>query len=54
VDDDPLVWEPKDATYICEVPKELGRVTKLSVRNGKVVAETASGTQMIVPQPRQK
>lgn len=52
--DDPLIWKLKEATYVCDVPKELGRVTKLSVRNGRVVAETASGTQMIIPTPRQQ
>jgi hypothetical protein len=37
------------ATFICEVPAELGAVTELEVKNGKVVAETESGVQMIVP-----
>jgi hypothetical protein len=37
------------ATYVFDVPKALGRVTGLKQQNGKVIAETESGTQMIVP-----
>lgn len=39
----------EDATFVCEVPQTLGAVTKLSVKNGKVIATTESGVQMIVP-----
>lgn len=35
--------------FVCEVPSSLGRVTKLRIKGGKVIAETESGTQMIVP-----
>lgn len=35
--------------FICEVPMELGRVTALIERNGKLIAETKSGTQFILP-----
>lgn len=47
-------WYPtRPATqFICNVPAELGLVTRLQVRNGKVVAQTASGIEMIVPKPR--
>ena len=38
-----------DATYLCVVPPELGHVTKLTVVNDRVVAETESGVKMIVP-----
>lgn len=38
-----------DATFVCEVPASLGRVTKLRVERGKVIAETESGVKMIVP-----
>jgi hypothetical protein len=38
-----------DPVYVCTLPDPLGRVTKLSVRNGRVVAETESGTPFIVP-----
>lgn len=38
-----------DAEFVCEVPPELGRVTKLRIRGDRVVAETESGHQMIVP-----
>lgn len=41
-----------DAEFICEVPPELGRVTKLRIKGGRVVAETESGTRMIVPTRR--
>ncbi len=41
-------WK-SDAAYVCEVPASLGAVTGLSVQNGRVVAETESGMQMIVP-----
>lgn len=37
------------STFICEVPKELGAVTKLEVKGGGVIARTESGTSMIVP-----
>lgn len=37
------------ATFVCELPQELGAVTKLSNRGGKIVAETVSGTPFIVP-----
>lgn len=38
-----------DASFVCEVPPSLGRVTKLRVERGKVTAETESGIKMIVP-----
>lgn len=37
------------AMFVCELPRELGAVTKLSERGGKIVAETESGTPFIVP-----
>ena len=37
------------ATFVCEVPPSLGRVTKIKQQGGKVVVGTESGTQMIVP-----
>jgi hypothetical protein len=42
-----------DAEYVCDVPIELGRVTKLKVRGDKVIAETDSGMQMILPVHRE-
>lgn len=38
-----------DATFVCEVPRDLGAVTKLKKRGGKIVAETESGIEMIIP-----
>lgn len=35
--------------FICEVPSALGRVTKLEIRGGKLVAETESGIDFIAP-----
>lgn len=40
------------AEYVCDVPPELGRVTKLRVEGGRVTAETESGIKMIVPSTR--
>jgi hypothetical protein len=37
------------ATYVCEVPKELGAVTKIETKRGKVIVRTESGQTMIVP-----
>ena len=37
--------------YVCNVPSDLGAVTKLELRGGKIVAETESGISMIVPNP---
>jgi hypothetical protein len=37
-------------TYVCTVPPELGAVTKLEVKGGRVIARTESGYTMIVPQ----
>jgi hypothetical protein len=37
------------AVFICEAPAELGAVTKLEVKRGKVIARTESGRTMIVP-----
>jgi hypothetical protein len=39
----------KGLTFICEVPKELGEVTKLECKGGKIIAKTKSGIEMIVP-----
>jgi hypothetical protein len=36
-------------TLVCEIPDDLGRVTNLKLKNGKVIAETESGTPFIVP-----
>ncbi len=50
-------WAPKQvdgASYVCEVPTSLGRVTNLSTRGGRVVAETESGIKMIVPAGKQE
>ena len=38
-----------NTVFVCELPSELGRVTKLEGRNGKVVATTESGIPFIVP-----
>lgn len=35
--------------FVCAVPPVLGAVTKLSIRDGRVIAETESGIPMIVP-----
>ena len=35
--------------FVCEVPPELGQVTGMRVKNGRVIAETESGTPMLVP-----
>ncbi len=48
-DKDANVWRIDGTVFVCEVPPALGRVTKLSLKGGKVVAETESGTPMIVP-----
>ncbi len=37
------------AEFVYTVPKELGRVTKLRSQNGRVIAETESGAEMIIP-----
>lgn len=44
-------WTPQEhaIAYVCEVPKELGRVIKLEAIKGKVVARTESGITMVVP-----
>lgn len=42
------IWLP-DCTFVCEVPRPLGAVTRLKKRGGKIVAETESGIEMIVP-----
>jgi hypothetical protein len=42
----------KGAALVCNVPAPLGRVTALTVRNGKLVAKTESGISMIVHKPR--
>jgi hypothetical protein len=39
----------KGMTLVCVIPRELGAVTRLEVRNGKVVCHTESGIEMIVP-----
>jgi hypothetical protein len=38
-----------EATFVCEVPHQLGRIVKLRHHNGKLVASTASGVDFIVP-----
>ena len=50
IDEEPgrMVRRP-GMTFVCEVPGPLGRVTKLSVKGGKLVAETESGVPLIVP-----
>ena len=42
----------KGWTFVCEVPKSLGPVTKLEDRKGQLIARTESGTTMIVPTRR--
>lgn len=37
--------------YLCNVPPDLGAVTKLELVSGKIVARTESGITMIVPNP---
>jgi len=39
-------------SHLCTVPADLGKVMRLDIRNGKVIAETESGIQMIVPVPK--
>jgi hypothetical protein len=36
-------------TYVCEIPKDLGAVTKIEMKRGKVIVRTESGHTMIVP-----
>lgn len=36
-------------SYVCEVPKELGAVTDLTEKQGKIIADTESGIKFIVP-----
>lgn len=48
---DTHVQAVRGAKFICEVPMTLGQVTALTQRNGKLVAETESGTPFIVPVP---
>jgi hypothetical protein len=45
--DEPKILE--GAVFVCEVPKDLGAVTKLEKKGGKIIARTESGTSMIVP-----
>lgn len=45
-------WAPQTAACVMALPKELGRVTALNIRHGKVVASTESGIAMIVHKPR--
>ena len=50
MDDNPETWfQSIDAVKVCDVPPALGHVTALKVKNGRLIAETASGTPMIVP-----
>lgn len=43
-------WQRIDgAVFVCEVPKDLGRVTRLRMQGGKLRADTESGISMIVP-----
>ncbi len=49
VANDEAIPRRPDATFICFVPAALGPVTNLSIRGGKVVVETESGIDMIVP-----
>lgn len=37
-------------TFVCELPSALGDVTKLIVKNDRLVAETQSGIPFIVPE----
>ena len=37
------------AAFVCELPRELGIVTGLTVEHGRVVAATESGIPFIVP-----
>jgi len=39
----------KGTAYVCEIPKELGRVTALKQKNGRIIAETESRNKMIIP-----
>lgn len=36
-------------SQIVEIPKELGSITGMSAKNGKLLAETESGIPMVVP-----
>ena len=38
--------------YVCTLPRELGKVTKLEIKSGKLVCRTESGISMIVHKPR--
>ena len=40
------------ATFVCEIPEQLGSVTKIEVKRGKVIVRTESGQTMIVPRSR--
>jgi hypothetical protein len=35
--------------HVCEVPEALGRITNLREQGGRIIADTESGTPMIVP-----
>jgi len=41
-----------DLLFVCEVPRELGRILHLELRGDRVIAHTASGIQFIVPKRR--
>lgn len=43
-------FNPRPVEYLCTLPAALGAVTRLRNVNGRVIAETASGIPMIVPQ----
>lgn len=40
--------------FLCEVPMDLGQVTALVERGGKLIAETESGIQFILPTHRRE
>lgn len=48
-----IQWFTPEVTFLCTIPAELGVATKLYLRNGKIICETESGIQMIVPTAEQ-
>jgi hypothetical protein len=38
-------------THVCTLPGDLGAVTRLKIKGGRVIAETESNADFIVPEP---
>ncbi len=48
---DPNDWSVPKATVIAEIPRDLGCVTSIQVRRGRIVCETESGIEFVVGIP---